>query len=95
MNWLKWIVDKLSSKATKEATIDEYDVPVAFLPKHRFMDGDRRKQLTKQKNEFLGSGWAFPVTFSIGTLELELTEYEQNINDSIKTLPSCISPTSS
>lgn len=44
------------------------------------------KQLTKQKNEFLGSGWAFPVTFSIRTLELELTEYEQNINDSIKTI---------
>ena len=56
MNWLKWIVDKLSSKTTKETTIDEYDVPVAFLPKHRFMDGDRRKQLTKQKWKHADNG---------------------------------------
>ena len=27
MNWLKWIVDKLSSKTTKEPNIDDYDVP--------------------------------------------------------------------
>ncbi|PCI93945.1 MAG: phage tail protein [Flavobacteriales bacterium] len=33
--------------------------------------------------EFLGSGWAFPVTFSKGNLELSLTHYEDNINDSI------------
>ena len=42
------------------------------------------KQLTKQKNNFLGSGWAFPVTFSIGTGELELTQYEDNVNQNIQ-----------
>ena len=47
------IVDKLSSKNTAELTIDEYDVPVDLSKpiewkKHKFMDGDRRQQLTKQ-----------------------------------------------
>ena len=56
MNWLKWIVDKLSSKTTKEPNIDDHDVPVAVLPKHRFMDGDRRKQLTKQKWQHADKG---------------------------------------
>jgi len=37
---------------------------------------------TKEK-DFLGSGWAFPVTFSKGNLELNLTKFEENINDSI------------
>jgi uncharacterized protein len=32
---------------------------------------------------FLGSGWSFPVAFSPGTYQLELTSYETNINDSI------------
>lgn len=36
----------------------------------------------KQK-EFLGSGWSFPVTFSVGNSQLILTKYEDNINDSI------------
>ena len=48
-----FLVDKLSSKTTAELTIDEYDVPVDLSKpiewkKHRFMDGDRRQQLTKQ-----------------------------------------------
>ena len=34
-------------------------------------------------SEFLGSGWAFPVTFSAGNGQLNLTQYEDNINDSI------------
>ncbi|NQY29151.1 MAG: GPW/gp25 family protein [Flavobacteriaceae bacterium] len=37
---------------------------------------------TKEKG-YLGSGWAFPITFSIGNLELNLTQYEKNVNDSI------------
>ncbi len=40
-------------------------------------------KLTKYEHSFLGSGWAFPVTFSAGTYQLELTANEQNINDCI------------
>lgn len=40
-------------------------------------------QLTNRKKEFLGSGWSFPVTFSIGDHKLILTRYEKNISDSI------------
>jgi phage baseplate assembly protein W len=36
----------------------------------------------KQK-EFLGSGWSFPVTFSLGNHQLDLTQYENSISDSI------------
>jgi len=32
---------------------------------------------------FLGSGWAFPVSFSVGDYSLSTTKYEDNINDSI------------
>lgn len=46
--WLKVLVDTFSKKSTYEPTIDEYDVQVAFLPKHKFMDGNRKQQLTKQ-----------------------------------------------
>ena len=46
MNWLKWIVDKLSRKAKPELTIDDYDVPVIFEPKKKFMDGNARQKLT-------------------------------------------------
>ncbi|SEB37417.1 hypothetical protein SAMN04489761_0251 [Tenacibaculum sp. MAR_2009_124] len=38
---------------------------------------------TKEVKEFLGSGWAFPVTFSDGNYELNLTKYEANVEDSI------------
>ena len=44
------------------------------------------KQFTKHTNHFLGSGWSFPITFSIGNLQLALTSYEQNINESIRTI---------
>ena len=46
MNWLKWIVGKLSRKTEPELTIDDYDVPVMFEPKHKFMDGNARQKLT-------------------------------------------------
>jgi uncharacterized protein len=39
---------------------------------------------TKQENHFLGSGWAFPVTFSEGNHLLSLTGFEQNVNESIR-----------
>ncbi|MBI3134481.1 MAG: GPW/gp25 family protein [Bacteroidetes bacterium] len=41
------------------------------------------RQLSNRANSFLGSGWSFPVTFSVGNFELNLTSYEDNINDSI------------
>jgi uncharacterized protein len=41
-------------------------------------------KLRKDENHFLGSGWSFPVTFSVGNHQLNLTGYEQNINDSIQ-----------
>ncbi|HYG50806.1 MAG TPA: GPW/gp25 family protein [Flavobacteriales bacterium] len=39
--------------------------------------------ITKAENNFLGSGWSFPVTFSEGNYQLNLATYEQNINESI------------
>ena len=38
---------------------------------------------TKRDNAFLGSGWSFPVTFSVGNAQLVLSAYEDNINESI------------
>ncbi|NQY07943.1 MAG: GPW/gp25 family protein [Flavobacteriales bacterium] len=38
---------------------------------------------TTNNQNFLGSGWAFPITFSSGNLELKLTQFEENIRDSI------------
>ena len=35
------------------------------------------------ENHFLGVGWAFPVTFSAGNHKLELSWYEDNVNDAI------------
>lgn len=40
-------------------------------------------QINKETKQFLGSGWAFPVTFSEENHQLNLTSYEENINDSI------------
>lgn len=40
----------------------------------------------KIRNEILGTGWAFPVTFSLGNLKLEISRYETNINESIRLL---------
>lgn len=39
--------------------------------------------MTNAEAGFLGSGWAFPVSFSAGNYQLNLSAYEQNINDSI------------
>jgi uncharacterized protein len=41
------------------------------------------KQFTQLENHFLGSGWSFPVTFSAGNYQLNLTCYEENVRDSI------------
>ncbi|MEM6719509.1 MAG: GPW/gp25 family protein [Bacteroidota bacterium] len=38
---------------------------------------------TNIQKEFLGSGWSFPVTFSLENKQLQLTKYESNINDMI------------
>lgn len=48
-----FVVEKLSSKTTAEPTIDEYDMPVDLSKpiewrKHKFMDGNRRQQLTQE-----------------------------------------------
>jgi len=36
-----------------------------------------------KENSFLGSGWSFPVTFSVGNYQLNQSSYEDNINESI------------
>lgn len=43
-------------------------------------------ELYKQDSHFLGSGWSFPVTFSAGNHQLNLTKYEENIRDSIQVI---------
>jgi len=44
------------------------------------------KQLNKIDNHFLGSGWSFPVTFSAGNYQLNMTSFEENISNSINTI---------
>ena len=44
------------------------------------------KQLTQQENNFLGAGWLFPVSFSVGNLQLDLSMYEANINACINVI---------
>ena len=41
------------------------------------------KQLSQHENNFLGSGWAFPVLFSAGNYTVNTTSYEDNIKESI------------
>jgi len=41
------------------------------------------RQLSKHENNFLGSGWSFPVKFSVGNYEVSTTSYEENINETI------------
>ncbi len=36
------------------------------------------------ENEFLGSGWSFPVSFSHGNFQVHTSAYETNINESIE-----------
>jgi len=35
---------------------------------------------------FLGSGWAFPVSFSVGNLQLNISFNETNIQESINVI---------
>lgn len=39
---------------------------------------------TYRKSHFLGAGWSFPISFTIGNYQLDTTEYEENINESIQ-----------
>ena len=39
--------------------------------------------MTIKEKEFLGSGWAFPVTFLSGNKQLMITSYEKNIENTI------------
>lgn len=36
-----------------------------------------------KEKEFLGSGWGFPVTFTVANHRVRVSKYEQNINESI------------
>ena len=38
---------------------------------------------TIQQHNFLGSGWSFPVRFSVGNYQLHTTAGEENVNESI------------
>jgi len=40
----------------------------------------------KIENVFLGSGWAFPVSFSVGNLQLNISSNETNIKESINVI---------
>lgn len=42
-------------------------------------------QLNKQATH-LGSGWSFPVSFSVGNYQVNLTAYEENVEDSINSI---------
>lgn len=39
-----------------------------------------------RKEHFLGSGWAFPISFSKGNHQLDTSAYEVNINESIRAI---------
>jgi uncharacterized protein len=41
------------------------------------------RELNLKEPHFLGSGWSFPVTFSAGNYQVNLTSYEKNVRDSI------------
>lgn len=41
------------------------------------------KIVDKKENVFLGSGWAFPVSFSAGNHQVNISANETNINESI------------
>ena len=40
----------------------------------------------KIENAFLGSGWAFPVSLSVGNLQLNISFNETNIEESINVI---------
>ena len=41
------------------------------------------RQFNKSANNFLGTGWSFPVTFTAGNHQLNTTSAESNVNASI------------
>lgn len=43
-------------------------------------------KVTILQKEFLGSGWSFPIMFSVGNHQLNLTQYENNISDTIEVI---------
>lgn len=44
------------------------------------------KIVQERSKAFLGIGWAFPVNFSEGDLQVDVSTYEDNVNESIKVL---------
>jgi uncharacterized protein len=44
------------------------------------------KIVKNRSKAFLGIGWAFPVHFSEGDLQVDVSTYEDNVNESIKIL---------
>jgi phage baseplate assembly protein W len=44
------------------------------------------RQLINKQADHLGSGWSFPVTFTAGSYQLNLTAYEENVNNSINAI---------
>lgn len=38
----------------------------------------------KRKEHFYGSGWSFPVQFTAGNYQVNTTEFETNVNESIR-----------
>lgn len=44
------------------------------------------RQLINKQADHLGAGWSFPVTFSAGNYQLNLTAYEENVNNSINAI---------
>lgn len=47
------------------------------------MDNNNNNKIANRQKNFLGVGWAFPVKFAEGNLQVFTTWYEANINDSI------------
>ena len=44
------------------------------------------KQLDNHSNQFYGTGWSFPVTFSVGNYQLDMSTDVENVNQSIEIL---------
>lgn len=43
-------------------------------------------KITNKENLFLGTGWSFPVSFSVGNHQLNMSVNEVNINESISVI---------
>jgi phage baseplate assembly protein W len=44
------------------------------------------KVIKNRSKAFLGIGWAFPINFSEGDLQVDVSTYENNVNENIKIL---------